>query len=82
MDRQLAERLVALLPPMEFRGEVSVAAPGSPVPPPLACDMARDAAADYDDDTDCESTKAWIRRAAHAEAFARALEAELDRLRG
>lgn len=53
-----------------------IAGLGGEVPAVQLGDMQRDPAADYRFADDTE--RAWIRRAAHAEAFARALEAELE----
>ena len=50
------------------------------VPSVTSDDMHRIAVVDYKIAV-AESEKAWIRRAVHAEAFAKALEAELEILR-
>ncbi len=52
---------------------------GRQLPPPLKEDLARIAEQDYVDNG--IPAQPWIRRAVHAEAFAKALEEELERLR-
>ena len=71
----------------KIQGEGQVTLPDSPVPPVTFQDMGRNAAEDYEEANDyewprdTEILQAWIRRAVHAEAFARALEAELEKER-
>jgi hypothetical protein len=69
----------AKLPAMRATGTGAVSIPGSPIPPPSADDMSFTPAGDYGR---CGGIcDGWIRRAVHAEAFAKALEAELEALR-
>jgi hypothetical protein len=75
------------LPDGEWRGTGESSVPGSPVPPMEHGDAERQAAIDYESSTFCESEyhadllRAWIRRCVTAEAFARSLEASLEKLR-
>jgi len=79
--RSLLEAAVAKA---KLRGQGTVSLPDAPVPPLRAEDMAHDPAHDYalaERSGACEWLTCWIRRAVHAEAFARALNTELEKLR-
>ena len=53
----------------------------SKIPQPLAEDYQRNAAADYEYGTPGTLIQAWIRRAVHAELFAKTLEQDLEKLK-
>jgi len=67
------------LPPIILTGKGQHTAPAAVVPGVEAGDCNRDPVADYE--TADTLGKAWIRRCINAENFAKALEAELNKLR-
>jgi hypothetical protein len=75
---QLAKNLV-----YRVAGGASCTMPGVGVPPLNSGDMAQSAAADYRRALDEQNPLAqlWVRRAAHAERFADAMEQELEAIR-
>ncbi len=85
LKQQLGAALEVLVSQAKIQGEGTMTLPGSPVPSVCKGDMARDPAADYHDASISGAEDgvlyAWIRRAVHAEAFAKALQADLEKLR-
>lgn len=85
LPKQLKSSLAVLLEKTKVRGEGTVTLPSAAVPPVTKADMAMDPAGEYETavllDYGGTVIQAWIRRAYHAERFAKALEEELERLR-
>ena len=82
------QSLASAIPDMVIDGTGTSSPPGgSAIPPPTAEDLALDPVSSHAYATEMPEEvfslpcAAWIRRAVHAEAFAKALEAELERLR-
>ena len=73
-----------VLPEMIISGIGSIHMPNSPVPPPTSHDMDLDPKVCYVPQwpiISAELMQAWIRRAVHAEAFAKSLESQLEEAR-
>jgi len=79
MSLNLGAVLEAVIDKAEVKGEGTLRLPGSPVPSVTGADLERVPLQDYW--AGDAATRAWVRRAVHAEAFAKALEAELERAR-
>ena len=62
-------------------GQGVFAVANSEIPPPQAEDYQRNAVEDYEYGTPGTLIQAWIRRAVHAELFAKTLEQDLEKLR-
>jgi hypothetical protein len=87
MQSIIKDQLAVLLSKTKVSGEGRCFVPDNPIPAVTKEDMVMDAqsqytaASSYPEDDFAVQTAAWIRRAVHAELFAKALEADLEKLR-